>query len=115
MKMPEHDQAVTVADELLGLGMRVIEELANVVEVLERLPRAAVGSALGQRLGKDERGVGREAVQERWIPLLEAPVPLADVIDVLFAPASRHHGSLYAQRRACNAPVGSQHRRIRLT
>ncbi len=75
MKMPERDQAVTVADELLGFGMRVLEELADVVEVLECLPRAAVGSALRQRLGEDERGVGREAVQERWIPLLEEPTP----------------------------------------
>src|SRR5439155_14825945 len=111
MKMPEHDQAVTVADELLGLGMRVLEELADVVEVLECLPRAAVGSALRQRLGEDERGVGREAVQERRIPLLEEPVTLADVVDVLFAQAPRHktHSRPSTQKGAVplRAPLGN--------
>ena len=67
--MPEHHQAVAVADELLGIGMRVFEEFADVVEVLERLPGASVCSALRQGLGEDERGVGREAVEERWIPV----------------------------------------------
>src|SRR5262245_22207314 len=79
VKMPEHDEAVTVADELLGLGVRVLEELGDVVEVLERVPRAAVGPALRQGLGEDERGVGREVVQKRWIAVLEESVTLADV------------------------------------
>ena len=92
VEVAEHDETVAVADELLGLGAGALEELADGVPELERLPRAPVDTALGQRRGEDQRRVGLEALEEGGIAFPEQPVGLADVVDVLSAQSHRQGG-----------------------
>src|SRR5207245_1229958 len=94
VEAPEHDESVTITEELLGLGVGAVKELADVVPELERLQWAPVGPALGQRLGEDQRGVWLVALEERGIAVPEKPVALADPLDVLSAQTHRHRHRL---------------------
>jgi hypothetical protein len=94
MEAPEHQEAITITDELLGLGVGAVKELADVVPEFKRLQWAPVGPALRERLGEDQRGVRLKAVEERWVPVREKPVALADPLDVLSAQTHRQRDRL---------------------